>query len=117
MTVSGTLRIMTLVLYFVPGFGLFSILHHWRKEQIPFADQFRNLINTNGKLYLYKMNITKDQWNQIDRFNYEDKIGIPYPEYTVLPLDQYFIFFWILLIVHMSLNVIIKLAISSSFRF
>ena len=29
-------RILVMVMFFVPGLGLFSILHHWQAEQIPF---------------------------------------------------------------------------------
>ena len=115
--VSGTLRIMSLIIYFAPGFGLFSTLHHWRKEQIPFAEQYMNQINANGTLYLYKANITKDQWNEIDRYDYYDNIGPHYSAYTVLALNRYFFFFWILLMVHTSFNVILKLTISRPFRF
>ena len=115
--VSATLRLMTLMLYFAPGFGLFSTLHHWRREQIPFAGQYRDQIQTNGTLYLYKMNITKDQWNAIDRYDYDDKKGVHYSEYTVVSLDWYFIYFWIIIMVHTSFNIVLKLAISLSFRF
>ena len=115
--VSATLRLMTLMLYFAPGFGLFSTLHHWRREQIPFAGQYRDQIQTNGTLYLYKMNITKDQWNAIDRYDYDDKKGTHYSEYTVVSLDWYFIYFWIIIMVHTSFNIVLKLAISLSFRF
>merc|ERR1711997_429118 len=37
-------RILVLVMFFVPGLGLFSVLHHWQAEQIPFkVSQYTNL--------------------------------------------------------------------------
>ena len=115
--VSGTLRLIVMVLYFTPSFGLFSILHHWRMEQIPFASKYRNQANKSGMIYLYNANITKDLWDEIDRYNYEDKIGIHYSAYTVFSMDQYFKFFWIILIVHLIINIIIKEMTSAHFRF
>ena len=115
--VSGTLRIIVLVLYFTPSFGLFSSLHHWRKEQIPFASKYRDQVNKTGMLYLYKTNITKEQWDEIDRYDYDLETGPSYSEYTIYHLDQYFIFFWIILLVHIFINIVIKLALAQTFRF
>ena len=105
------------MLYFTPSFGLFSILHHWEKEQIPFASKYRNQVNKTGILYLYKTNITKEQWYEIDRYDYDLETGPSYSEYTVYNLDQYFIFFWIILLVHIFINIVIKLALAKPFRF
>ena len=115
--VSGTLRLIVMVLYFTPSFGLFSILHHWRKEQIPFASQYRDQINETGILYLYEANITKEQWDQIDRYDYENKRSIYYSAYTVFRLEQYFRYFWIFMMVHIIFNIIIKGITSPHFRF
>ena len=114
--VSGTLRLIVMVLFFTPGFGLFSILHHWKKEQVSFAPKYENLINENGMIYLYGVNITKEQWAEIDRFDYENERGVHYAEYTVFSLDRYFFFFWILLMIHLVINIIIKGVTSVHFR-
>ena len=115
--VSAGLRLIVMVLYFTPSFGFFSILHHWKKEQIPFADQYRDQINKTGTLYLYKVNITKDQWDKLERYSIKEKKGPDYHAYTVFSLDWYFTFFWIILMIHISINIIMKLVISTHFRF
>ena len=115
--VSGTLRLMVILLYFTPSFGLFSTLGHWRMEQIPFAERYWNQIEKDGILYLYKVNITKEQWDEIDRYDYENKRAVQYTAYTVFRLDQYFRYFLILLMIHIVINIIIKGVTSPHFRF
>ena len=34
---SVTKRLLVLVMYFTPSLGLFSLLHHWQAESLPFA--------------------------------------------------------------------------------
>ena len=114
--ISGTLRLMVVVLFFTPAFGLFSTLSHWRMEQIPFAEQYRNQIETGGTLYLYQANITKEQWNKIDRWDYTNNVGPHYTLYTGFNLRQYFLYFWLILIVHVFINILVKIATSEHFR-
>ena len=43
----GTLRrILSVVTFFTPFFGLFDILNHWKAEQIPFAVRYYLQIST-----------------------------------------------------------------------
>ena len=113
---SGAMRLMVIVLYFTPSFGLFSTLGHWRMEQTPFAEQYRNQIEKNGTLYLYQTNITKEQWNEIDRWNNETNVGPDYSEYTGCNLKYCFIYFWVILSLHVIVNILVKLATSKPFR-
>ena len=113
---SGTMRLMVILLFFTPSFGLFSTLGHLRMEQTPFAEQYRDQIEKNGTLYLYQTNITKEQWNEIDRWNHTTKSGPPYSEYTGFDLKTYFLFFWVILSVHVIVNILVKLATSKPFR-
>ena len=114
--ISGTLRLMVNVLYFTPAFGLFSTLSHWKLEQIPFAEQYRNQIDRSGTLFLYKANITKEQWNKIDRWDYINNVGPSYSDYTGFGLHQYFLYYWIILFFHVLINILVKLVASKHFK-
>ena len=105
-----------ILLYFTPSFGLFSTLGHWRMEQTPFAEKYRNQIEKAGTLYLYKTNITKEQWNKIDRYNYNTDNGPHYSEYTGCSLTEYFLYFWVIMFIHVIMNMLIKAATSRPFR-
>ena len=100
------------MLYFTPSFGLFSSLHHWRKEQIPFASKYRDQVNQNGILYLSEPRLILPIKN-----DYDLQIGPSYSEYSIYHLDQYFMFFWIILMAHIFINMVIKLALAKPFRF
>ena len=105
---------MALVLYFTPGFGLFSILHYWKFEQIPYAERYRNLTPTDV-LHLYNANVT---WSDMNRWDYSDPSNPtppPYTLYTGLTLTQYFILFWIIIFLHVLSNIIIKKICSKHF--
>ena len=70
-------RILSIVVLFVPSMGLFSLLNHWRWEQVPFG--IRNEYVNRGfpttsedKIALYGLNKTI-YWKDLDRF---DVIGL-----------------------------------------
>jgi len=113
--ISATLRVIVLVLYFTPGFGLFSILGHWKSEQIPYGERYRNLTPADV-LYIHNANVT---WSDMNRWDYSDPtnpIPPPYSLYTAFTLTQYFIGFWIILFLHVCCNIIIKRICSKHFR-
>ena len=122
---SSIKRILVVVMFFVPGFGLFSLLYHWRAEQIPFisdgdSNDVKNLtqFDSNGdKIYLY--NSTPVAWSLIDRWNYSDQASPsppPYTLYTGYSLGEYFTMFWIITGLHSFCLVLTKLATSENFR-
>ena len=102
----STLRkVLSIVVFFTPSMGLFSLLHHWQAEQIPFTSSFR-IIEEYKKspsqipqfdiIDLYNMTETV-HWTDLDRWSYEDpKHPTPphYSIYTVLTLQHTFIAFW-----------------------
>ena len=113
--ISASARVLVLVLYFTPGFGLFSILSPWKFEQIPYGEKYRNFKSTDV-LYLHKANIT---WGDMNRWDYNDPtnpIPPPYTLYTAFTLTHYFIGFWIILLLHVVSNIIIKKICSEHFR-
>ena len=63
--------------------------------------------------HLYRTNIIKEQWNEIDRWN---GAGPHYSEYTGCSLKYYFCYFWVILFLHVIVNILVKLATSKPFR-
>ena len=111
--VSASLRVYTLVLYFTPSFGLFSILAHWKLEQTPFSEQLRQ----SDKIHLF--NTTPFSWSDIDRWNYTDPSNPIPPSYSLFTgysLAEYFTMFWIILLLHTYINILVKVAVSEHFR-
>ena len=93
---SASARVMAIVLFFVPSFGLFSILGHWKMEQIPYARSLNErIVAYNNTVYLY--NTKPFNWTDLNRYNYTSDSGPHYNVYTYFSLQEYFFFFWILL--------------------
>merc|ERR1711940_210796 len=50
-------RVLSIIALFIPSMGLFSILHHWRWEQIPFKARLeyakRGFLRPDDKIGLY----------------------------------------------------------------
>ena len=75
-------RILSIVIFFAPSLGLFSILHHWQEEQIPFKIrmQYPEKTKPTDKIVLYNLTDTI-KWGDYDRTNYLDpKKPVP-PDY------------------------------------
>ena len=87
-------RLMAMVLYFTPALGLFSILGHWKLEQVPYSDS----LNFNN------------------RYNYTARTAPHYKVYTYFSLSEYFYGFLILLVLHICLNALAKTLCSEDFR-
>ena len=99
---SSIRRILSLVCLFIPSLGLFSILFHFKAEQIPFHIWNRYNRTRNEKIVLYGLNETVF-WGELDRWKYPNNstnpdVGIPphYSEYTGLSLKWTFILFFFL---------------------
>ena len=117
MSVGIIKRMAILILYFVPGFGLFNLLHHWKYEQIPFNVRLERNVSDNDFLLL--RNIQSVRWSEIDRWNYENPSKPTPPDYsfyTGLTFGQYFGLFWLILALHTFSNVIVKLISCYRFR-
>ena len=94
-------RIMAIVVFFLPSLGLFSILNHWKAEQLPFEIRLKawdfKRMTPNDTLFLN--NITRNvSWTSIDRWKYNDKDQDkpqppPYTLYTGLSLGHTFVAF------------------------
>ena len=90
-TAAAVKRMMVLVFYFAPGFGLFDLLHHWQLEQIPFAVRKHRNVTINDVLHL--RNIEPMLWSKVDRWNYFDDLKNPTPPpytlYTGYSIGEY----------------------------
>ena len=104
--------------------GLFSILHHWRWEQIPFKirQEYVNkgfTILPDDKVALYGLNETI-YWSDLDRWTYSvdpNKSSPPhYSIYTILSLKGTLCASAILLVLHIITLIIVKMATSPDFR-
>ena len=58
-------RILVLVVFFVPSFGLFRLLVHWTNEQVPFAVRQNRTISSDDILHIFgKPSVL---WSEVDR--------------------------------------------------
>ena len=80
--VSASTRVMAIVFFFVPSFGLFSILGHWRMEQIPYSKELNERFDAvNNKNFVYLYNTKPFTWTDLNRYNYTSDSG---PHYSAL---------------------------------
>ena len=115
--VSASIRVLVFVLYFTPGFGLFSILNHWKFEQTPYSEELNTKLMRTNKVLL--RNNATVPWTDLNRWNYSDQLyptPPPYTLYTEYSLAEYSMWFWVILGVHTYVNVLIKIATSEHFR-
>ena len=113
-------RVFSIVTLFVPSLGLFSLLHHWKYEQIPFKirlDYAKLLtIKPDDQIYLYGLNETL-KWSDIDRWDYTlNPTPPPYSMYTLLTLKQTFIAFIFLSLIQFLVIFVVKMYTSRDFR-
>ena len=115
-------RILSLIALFVPSMGLFSILHHWRWEQLPFSTRLeyarRGFMKPDDKITLYGLNETI-YWSELDRWDYsypEDPKPPPYTIYTLFSIPGTIIAAAILLAVQFLLITEVKILTSPEFR-
>ena len=116
-------RMLSIVALFVPSLGLFSVLHHWQWEQIPFRTRLNFSkrpgfkISPDDKITLLGLNETI-YWSELDRWDYsgEDPAPPPYSIYTLLTLRETFIAGAVLCCVHFLFVVLVKALTSEEFR-
>ena len=102
---------MAIVVFFLPSLGLFSILNHWKAEQLPFF----TWIDAPPSDIIILNNMTRNvSWNSIDRWVYnssdnEKPHPPPYSLYTGLSLGHTFIAFLILMALQLIAITVVKL--------
>ena len=92
-------KVASIVAFFTPCLGLFSLLHHWQYENIPFKIRLEDAKShdqdymQNVKINLF--NMTEEvPWSSLDRWSYEDLLNPKPPPpsiYTGLSLQNSFL--------------------------
>ena len=115
-------RVLSLVGLFIPSLGLFSILHHWKWDQIPFKVRLDyaliHSISPNDQIKLFGLNETI-YWSGLDRWDYTDPhnpTAPHYSAYTLLSLKQTFLAGAGLLVIHILCLLIVKTLTSPEFK-
>ena len=113
-------RVLTLVAFFIPSLGLFSVLHHWQAELIPFRVRLDNAANVTAEdlVMLRGLNETI-YWSKLDRWDYSDpdKPSPPtYSLYTGLTLGGTFVGFFVLTLIQFLTLGLVKILTSEEFR-
>ena len=86
-TLASGRRILTIIVFFVPSLGLFSILNHWKAEQLPFTvrfDQVEGKIMTQDDIIILNEMTKNISWSTIDRNLKRDRKHITCPNYTAI---------------------------------
>ena len=115
-------RVLSLVGLFIPSLGLFSILHHWEWDQIPFKSRLAyaqiQSISPNDQIKLFGLNETLF-WSDLDRWDYTDPhnpTAPHYSAYTLLSLKETFLAGAGLLVIHILCLLIVKTLTSPEFK-
>ena len=112
-------RILSLVTMFIPSMGLFSLLYHWKWEQVPFnfRHEISHKISPRDNISLFGMS-ERVLWSQFDRWNYTGESPTPpeYNIYTLLNLQDTFIALMVLSILQFIAIFVVKRCISSDFQ-
>ena len=109
-------RVVSIVVFFAPSLGLFSLLYHWRAEQVPMGAA--KSVNPSARVELFNMTETV-LWSQISRWNLTDPdhpIPPPYTLYTGITLGGTFKAFLGIMAVHFILVTLVKIFTVKSFR-
>ena len=122
-TMFGALRrVLSIVAFFIPSLGLFSILYHIKWEQIPYESRMiyakENTIKDSDKIHLHGLteNIS---WSELDHFDYTDPNDPTPPSYvlyTGLDLQQSFIAFFCILFLQFITIFVVKCFTARQFR-
>merc|ERR1712032_1660973 len=109
-------KVVSVVVFFVPSMGLFSLLYHWRAENVPIAAA--KSVKPNATLELF--NLTEPlKWSDISRWNRTDPdhpIPPPYTLYTGISLGGTFKVFLGIMAVHFISVALVKIFTVRSFR-
>ena len=104
-------RILSLVTMFIPVMGLFSLLNHWKWEQVPF--EIAEKVSPGDKISLFGLNETV-LWSQLHRWT--DGSPPNYNQYTLLNLQETFIALIVLSVLQFIAIIVVKSCISKDFR-
>ena len=112
-------RVLTLVAFFIPCLGLFSVLYHWQAELIPFRIrlEYAASVTPDDLIKLKGLNETI-YWSELDRWNYSDPdrpSPPPYSLYTGLSLGSTFIAFFVLTLIQFLTLGLVKILTSEEF--
>ena len=118
-------KVSSIVAFFTPSLGLFSILHHWQYENIPFKvrlEQASTHIDQdyvqNVKISLY--NMTKDiAWSSLDHWSYDEPLHPrppPSSMYTFLSPQSTFFAYIVLFFMQILILLIVKIHTSDDFK-
>ena len=115
-------RVLSLVALFIPSMGIFSLLHHWEWDKVPFTVRknfaVRNSLISNDQIKLFGLNETIF-WSDLDKWDYTDPknpIAPPYSTYTLFSLRETFQAATILLSLHILAILVVKIVASREFR-
>ena len=115
-------RVLSLVAFFIPSLGLFSLLHHFEWDQVPFKVRLDyakiNSISPNDQIKILGLNETLF-WSDLDRWDYSDPNNPTaplYATYTLLSLKHTLFAGVGLLVVHILAILIVKLLTSPDFK-
>ena len=115
-------RILSIIALFIPSMGLFSILHHWRWEQLPFRARLeyakRGFLQPDDMIGLYGLK-EKIYWSQLDRWSYADPMHPqppPYSLYTMMSLQETLMAGAALLTLHFLGLLLVKTLTSAEFK-
>ena len=123
-TLFGVLRrVLTMVAYFIPGMGLFSILYHHRAEQIPFKVRLDYAIEKHG---VSSMDIIELRglektffWSDLDRWNYSDPQNPTAPDYSIytgMIFENYMNTLLIITAIHIFTLLLVKICTARKFK-
>ena len=113
-------RILAIVIFFAPSLGLFSLLHHWQEELIPFKirSEFPDKTKPTDPIALY--NVSEPIfWGDYDRWDFtdpENPTAPPYEIYTGLRLSHTFFAFIGLAVFHFICILLVKLFKGTNFK-
>ena len=115
----GTLRrVLSIIAFFTPSLGLFSILNHWVAEQYPFT--MRNKYHPLPIDRIQLFNVTEKMlWKEYDRATYEfpEDPALPsYRAYTGLDLKYSFAMFFVLMFFQSMSISLVKYFCSEEFK-
>ena len=113
-------RVLTLVTFFAPSLGLFSLLYHWQAEQRPYTVRLKYAasVTADDRIKLRGLNRTIF-WSELDRWDYSDPehpSPPPYSQYTGLSLGNTFIGFFVLTLIQFLALGLVKILTSEEFR-
>ena len=108
---------MAIIVFFLPSLGLFSILNHWKAEQLPFKirmQAFKLQFMTPVDIIALNNMTGIINWTSIDRWNYNstnnNKPQPPlYSLYTRLSLGHSFAVFLTLMVLHFIAISVVKI--------